>query len=326
VNCVAFAPDGNTVASGSEGADTTLRLWEAVTGKEIYYIDLKSGVMALAFSRDGTKLAAGCADRTVRLFERATGKERWRTRGHGEATPGKGYDISGGGQRGVSSLVFTTDAGTLISGGYDGTVRLWEVDTGKEVCRFEVPGCKVHCLALSRDNKTLAAGCEDLGRVGYHPVRLWDVPTRTAIHPDTPRFRGMYSNGPVMALAFAPDGKHLAVGGFDSEVRLWDVSTGGWVGAYRCGALMLVQSLAFSPDGGTLAAGFLSCEICSWEAATGKPLRCSWGHSGGPYARRGGVSSVAFSPDGKTLASGGCDKRVRLWEVASGKEWSFGDP
>jgi RNA polymerase sigma factor (sigma-70 family) len=323
VACVAFAPNGTRVASGSVLGDTTLRLWEARSGRELYRMDLKSDVLTLAFSRDSKLLAAGCADRTVRLLEADTGKERYRLRGHQETVKGKEAYIQPGKHRGVSSLVFAADARTLISGGYDGTIRLWDVGSGKEVGQFVVPGNKIHCLALSSDRKTLAAGCQTLGGVGHHPIRLWDLTTRKAIRPDLPRFKDMYSNGPVRALAFAPDGKHLAAGGFDNEVLVWDVSTGRCIRSYRGGILWTIQSLAFSPDGKTLAAGCSNRRIYSWHATSAKPLRMYEGHSGPDHVPVFGVSSIAFSPDGTILVSGGCDKRVRLWEVFSGKERSF---
>jgi RNA polymerase sigma factor (sigma-70 family) len=320
VNCVAISADGNTIASGSEGADTTLRLWQARTGRQIYCIDVKCGVLALAFSSDG-KLAVGCDDKTVRLFKAADGTELGVCRGHGDTAAGKEHFFAGQDYRGVSSLVFTDDGKTLITGGYDGTVRLWDVAGGRAVCRFDVPGHKVHRLALSADGKTLAAGCEDLGVAGgYHAVRLWDVTTRQAIRPDTRRFQGIYSNGPVTALAFAPNGKHLAVAGFDAEVTLWDVATPKVVRSFRKGPLMVVKSLAFAPDGSTVAAGSSDARIAIWDAATARPLRLLAAHPGPVPARLSGVSSLVFAPDSKTLVSGGADQRVCLWEVASGKE------
>jgi WD40 repeat protein len=323
VTCVALAPDGLTMASGSEGTGPTIRLWEIATGRPIHQIYLKSSVFAIALSRDGV-LAVGCEDRSIRLFEAKTAKPLKTLQGHQDTVPGKDSYFPPGTFRGVSSLLFTDDGKTLISGGYDGTVRLWDVATGKQIDQLTLAGHRVHCLALSHDGKTLAAGCEEPGSIAHHRVHLWEMPKRQPIRPDLPRFKGIYSTGPVRALAFAPDGKRLAVGGFDNELIVWDVSTGKTVGAYRAGFL-IIQSLAFSPRGDRLAAGCMDGRIQFWNASTADPSVEVAASLGQPSARTSGVSSVVFASDGRTLISGGSDRRVHLWDVASGKDRTSAD-
>jgi RNA polymerase sigma factor (sigma-70 family) len=320
VTCVAIAPDGKTAASGSEEPDTTVRLWDAATGREIHRVDVQCAVIALAWSRDG-KVAAGCDDRTIRIIEAKSGNALGNLRGHQDVVTGKEW-FPPGTHRGVSSLVFADDDKTLISAGYDGTIRLWDVPGRKELQQFSIAENRIHRLALSRDGKTLAAGCEDMAGVAHHAVRLWDMTTGKPIRPDLPRFKGIYSNGPVLALAFTPDGKRLAVGGFDNEVIVWDVSTGKAAGSYRAGFLMVMHALAYSPKGDRLAAGCSDGRIHFWDAATAKPVRYVAAH-GPSSARVAGVSAIAFAPDGRTLVSGGSDHRVRVWEVSTGTERSF---
>jgi len=120
---------------------------------------------------------------------------------------------------------------------------------------------------------------------------------------------------PVASLKFSPDGKLLAVGGYQ-EVRLFDSATGKPV-ATLSGHADYVRSIAFSPDGKMLAAAGgppqRGGEIKIWDMQTHQPLKTLNGHKDCIY-------SVAWSPDGKLLASGSYDKMVKLWDAATGQE------
>jgi len=120
---------------------------------------------------------------------------------------------------------------------------------------------------------------------------------------------------PVGSIAFSPDGKLLAVGGY-KDVQLMDAATGKVV-ATLSGHADVVRALAFTPDGAKLAAaGGLparSGEIKVWDVQTHRLLETMSGHKDCIY-------SVAISPDGKLLASGSYDKLILLWEIASGRQ------
>ncbi len=126
--------------------------------------------------------------------------------------------------------------------------------------------------------------------------------------------------GPVPALTFAPDGRTLAVAGWDGTVTLWDQHEGNtrlsWK-AFKHG----VRTLAFSPDGTVLAAGSQDKVIKYWDAATGQPLAVTF------PKQKGDVNLLAFSPDGRLLASAlgiphgrkGAEQVV-LWDARTGRE------
>jgi WD40 repeat protein len=116
----------------------------------------------------------------------------------------------------------------------------------------------------------------------------------------------------VYSLAFSPDGKLLASGGFDNLVKLWDFNARKEVRSLT-GHTGPVYCVAFSPDGKMLASASADQTIRLWNPTDGKLIRELKGHTGI-------VDSIAFSPDGKLLASGSADKSVRLWNPADGKE------
>ncbi len=116
---------------------------------------------------------------------------------------------------------------------------------------------------------------------------------------------------PVTALAFSPDGKQLATGGYH-EILIWDVASGKLVRRIQ-GAPERVYRLCYSPNGWWLASaggtpGQAGC-VQLWDARTGEPIREL-------VRTEDAVYGLAFSSDSRYLAAGGCDQTVRLWDLA----------
>jgi Tol biopolymer transport system component len=199
----------------------------------------------------------------------------------------------------VYAVAFAPDGKTLAAGCWDGTVRLWDLATGKELRPFTGHEGWVKSVAFSPDGQTLASGGQD------GSVRLWDPATGRELR----RLGG--HEGWIRSVVYSPDGQRLVSAG-DATFRLWDAATGRELRRWD----RLAEAVAFSPDGQILATSNEEHAIQLWEVATGKEIRQL------AQPRAIWVRSVAFSPDGKVLATGGgyFDDRIRFWDPATGKE------
>ncbi len=160
-----FSLDGKVIRSGN---GSTISSWEFTNGRELLLkrrITRIIGVVwALAFSPDGTTLAAATEAREIRLWDLQTGKERASLRGH---------------RKTVHGVAFSFDGKLLASGSLDKTVKLWDLSKGEELATFRGHTSAVKCVAFAPDGRTIASGSWD------NTARLWDAAARPG--PPAPR-------------------------------------------------------------------------------------------------------------------------------------------
>ncbi|MBU7583001.1 MAG: serine/threonine protein kinase [Nostoc sp. TH1S01] len=283
VNSVAFAPNGQILASGSD--DQTIKLWNLATGTEISTLKghLK-WIWAIAFHPDGKILASGSADQTIKLWNLATTEEIRTFTGH---------------TAGVAAVAFSPDGKILASGSLDKTIKLWNLATGKLIRTLTGHSQAVATIAFSPDGKTLASGSWD------KTIKLWNVATGKQIR--TLEGHSQF----VLSLAFSPDGQTLASGSKDKTIKLWDFTTGETIRTLKQHSDK-VNSVAYgkTANGIMLVSGSSDNTIKLWNPTNGKEIHTLKRDSGYIY-------SVAISADGKAIASGGsAENIIKIWTIS----------
>lgn len=298
VLAVDWEPGGNRVVSA--GADGTVRVWEAETGKgHVNYhghtrllnkVNHQALIYTAAWSPEGLRIASAGSGSNVSLWNAATGQTLTLYREHSGLLPC------------VYAVAWSPSgkqlASVCSSAGFDKTIHIWDANTGQTLARYDahyglLPNFSVVALVWSPDGTHLAAACGD------RTIRLWETETGRLI--SLYRVHAEWSSH----LAWSPDSRHLATAYSDHTAQVWDTETGTNMVTYH-GHTNNVRYVAWSPDGASLATASNDRTVHVWEAMTGRHIYTYRGHSDW-------VTSVAWSSDGIYIASASNDKTVQVW-------------
>lgn len=350
---VVFSPDGLRLALSGAG-DSPLHMWVRDTGdgadntwvgREVAPApDASSRVHALAFSPDGTMLAAATRE-SAHVWDAESGALLWSVNEEtapvdwlGFTPDGRGLlaALANGAMRvratadgdilhtlethldlGVNDVELADGGNTVIAGSSDGYIRFWDVgsDTLDDV--LALPGGSVDAVSLSLQGDRLAAAVgKSLGADEWDDhVQIWSWPARELVHVMEPQRAGepvatcsVFRND----VAFSPDGSLVAAPSFDHYVHAWQTEDAE-LAQQLDGHELVVVDVAYAPDGRHVASASTDGTVRIWRAEGSRLVRTVPDHFAG-------ATSVTYSPDGSLLATSDATGQIHIWNAGNGRK------
>jgi WD40 repeat protein len=282
LSTVVFTPDEEIVAV-AHGRGIRFWSWEDDTIRGTLPGHMGWPVTGMAFTPDREQLISAGFDHFLRIWDIRSDNVK---------------SIAGHEGR-INSLHFSSADEIATTASYDGTVKLWKLDSKLEDRTLRPMDGKVTSIGFSPNAPVFLSTGTD-GQVCF-----WDA----ADGKQVAEF-GSHRSG-VEDARFSPDGSLLATAGTDKSIQLWDARTFRRV-AKLSGPTDRVVVLAFSPDGRLLASGGLDRKVWLWDVLSKRVAHVLEGHTDRIWA-------LDFSPNGRQLVSSGRDGTIRLWNPTSGQ-------
>jgi WD40 repeat protein len=249
----------------------------------------------------------------------------------------------------ILAIAFTPDGRSILTGGDDVLVRMWDFPSGKKIREFQGHASPINSIAVSPDGRRLVTASGRYAGPDWS-VRLWDAATGSELK------RWDSHQQMVSRAFFSPDGRRVISASWDGTVRVWDAETGqslqtlpanpkssinslalfaegnlalagchdrtlrrfhlsgeGEMRVWQTGHSDRILDVVVAPDGRLAATASIDRSIRLWNIEKGNEVRVLAGHEGW-------VFSVRFSRDGTRLLSAAGDRTIRLWDPATGRE------
>ncbi len=298
-----LSPDGTRLVAVDE--DSVGRIFDATTG--LLRLELighdAGGLNAIAWSRDGTKIATAGSDGTFRTWNALTG-ERYTVI---EAAVGAG--------RGTNAFSGAITAALSPDGSRMATVAgtgasLWRVDRAPLITELATRG-RLWSATWSPDERTIATAGPERGGLwpdGAPPIEVPLSPGHQAPRQPDGFNPFLQAGSRIMYdVNWSPDGARMVMAGDPDLARVYERD--GTLAFALIGHTRRVNRAAFSPDGRLIATAGSDGDARLWDAATGAPVAVL------PHG--GAVMAAAWSRDGARLATACFDHHLRVWDVAT---------
>ena len=205
-----------------------------------------------------------------------------------------------GHSEGVSGVAVTPDGRRAVSASWDGTLNVWDLDTGRELRTLEGHLGSVNGVAVTPDWKRAVSASYD------RTLKVWDLETGCELRTLKGHSRSVYG------VAVTPDWKRAVSASYDRTLKVWDLETGCELRTLK-GHSRSVNGAAVTPDGKRAVSASKDKTLKVWDLETGRALRTLEGHSDS-------VNGVAVTPDGKRAVSASDDNTLKVWDLETGRE------
>lgn len=302
---------------GSDDPKGAYESWKIGDCTQVLTLSHRSGVSAVAYSPDGTRIASAGVDSSAKIWSASAGDLLLTYSGHDTA---------------LGPLAFSPDGTRIVSGDGNGVIRIWDAGTGALIASCRHFG--LSALAFSPDGHKVASA-------GDTTVKVWDAASSellltysghgnlvrdVAFHPGGSRIASCagddtvqiwdaetgvlavtFTHGHVTSVGFSRDGSRVVSGG-TASAHIWDASSGQLLLTIA----ELALRVAFSPGGAQVATSDRA-RLKLWDASTGALLRTI--EVTNEYSA---VNAIAFSPDGARIATGDHQGMLKTWDAVTG--------
>ncbi|HKS43318.1 MAG TPA: TIR domain-containing protein [Blastocatellia bacterium] len=197
----------------------------------------------------------------------------------------------------IRTMTVTPDGGSIISGSDNGTMRVWDIQSGQLLRTLKGYAGAIYSVAVTPDGGSIISGSDN------GTMRVWDMQSGQLLrtlegHVDA-----------VLSVAVTPNGLSIISGSSDRTVRMWDIQSGQTRFTLR-GHKGIINSVVVTPDGRSIISLSDDRSFRFWDFTSHRLLRTFEGLTSFPFG-------LAVSPDGKWVATVLGDEVIRLWNLAT---------
>ena len=242
----------------------------------------------------------------------------------------------------INALALTPDCRNIVSASSDNTLKIWNLENGKEISMLRGHTGAVNALALTSDGQRIISGsddktlkiwnfetCRELQTIQGHTswvsaiavtpdnkrvisgswdrtIKIWDIETGQEIQT-------LYGHSsPINVLVLTSRGKKLVSGSDDGSIKIWDLEINSELQTFQ-GHASPIRAISLTPDGKKVISGSDDRTIKIWDLDTGRELQTLQGHIGS-------IRAISLTPDGKRVISGSDDRTIKIWDLDTGNE------
>jgi WD40 repeat protein len=204
-----------------------------------------------------------------------------------------------GHKQNINAVVLTPDNRSAVSGSWDNTLRVWNLENGKTLHTLEGHPNGITAVAITSDGRRIASGSND------STLRVWDLESGETLRT----LKGHLAW--IRGVAITPDGRHAVSASEDRTLRVWDLENGRTLRSLK-GHESKVTAVAITSDGRRIVSGSDDSTLRVWDLESGQTLRTLTGHDSE-------ITAVAITSDGRRIVSGSYNGTLRLWDLRTGQ-------